>query len=63
MSNSFQQCPTDFSRRGEKFCRGGACYERDIRLLDDLERQALSLNLQSKLVMSLMFEKHIVVLE
>jgi len=22
MSNGFKQCPTHFSRRGEKFCRG-----------------------------------------
>jgi len=34
-----------------------------IRLPDVLERQGLSLNLLSKRVMSLIFEKHLVVLE
>ena len=38
-------------------------YARKIRLPDVLERQGLSLNLLSKLVMGLILEKHFVVLE
>jgi len=77
MSNSFKQCPANFSRGGEFFFSGGEAplitglitplpwslsagqgMEKDV-----LERQGLSSILVSKLVMSLILEKHFVVLE